>query len=76
MSQDQYSPYQSLPTDTSPRPFGEIPGLWLKVLEMTEEFFAQEWEKVALGMQADASLDERPELQLAQWLLEPVGLEN
>jgi len=28
--------------DTSPRPFGEIPGLWFKVIQMTEEFFAQE----------------------------------
>jgi hypothetical protein len=27
---------------TSPRPFGEIPGLWVKVTQMTEEFFAQE----------------------------------
>jgi hypothetical protein len=28
--------------DTSPRPFGEIPPLWLKVVQMTEDFFAQE----------------------------------
>lgn len=28
--------------DTSPRPFGEIPPLWLKVIQMTEDFFAQE----------------------------------
>jgi hypothetical protein len=27
---------------TSPRPFSEIPGLWLKITQMTEEFFAQE----------------------------------
>lgn len=30
------------PPQTSPRPFGEIPGLWTKVLQMTEDFFAQE----------------------------------
>jgi hypothetical protein len=28
--------------DTSPRPFSEIPGLWLKVFRMTEAFLAQE----------------------------------
>jgi hypothetical protein len=27
---------------SSPRPFSEIPGLWVKVTQMTEEFFAQE----------------------------------
>ena len=42
MSQEQYSPYERPPIDTSPRPFGEIPGLWLKVMQMTEEFFALE----------------------------------
>lgn len=26
----------------APRPFNEIPGLWAKVIQMTEEFFAQE----------------------------------
>lgn len=30
------------PPERSPRPFGEIPGLWTKVLQMTEDFFAQE----------------------------------
>jgi hypothetical protein len=30
------------PPERSPRPFGEIPGLWTKVLQMTEEFFSQE----------------------------------
>jgi len=31
-----------LPPERSPRPFGEIPPLWIKVLQMTEGFFAQE----------------------------------
>jgi hypothetical protein len=31
-----------LPPERSPRPFGEIPPLWTKVLQMTEGFFAQE----------------------------------
>ena len=26
----------------SPRPFSEVPGLWTKLFQMTEEFFAQE----------------------------------
>jgi hypothetical protein len=30
------------PPERSPRPFGEIPGLWTKVLQMTEGFFSQE----------------------------------
>ena len=30
------------PMQTSPRPFSEIPRLWAKVLQMTEEFFALE----------------------------------
>lgn len=30
------------PTATAPRPFGELPGLWVKVTRMTEEFFARE----------------------------------
>jgi len=35
--------YQEPPaTPSSPRPFSELPGLWTKVLQMTEEFFAQE----------------------------------
>jgi len=44
MSGEQFSTYGGPdgPMDTSPRPFGEIPGLWLKVTQMTEEFFAQE----------------------------------
>jgi hypothetical protein len=43
-----YEEYQEQPladeyfVDMSPRPFGEVPGLWLKVIEMTEEFFGQE----------------------------------
>jgi hypothetical protein len=44
MSEEQFPAYGGLeaPMDTSPRPFGEIPGLWLKITQMTEEFFAQE----------------------------------
>jgi len=42
MYEEQFPTYESPPIDTSPRPFGEIPGLWLKVTQMTEEFFAQE----------------------------------
>jgi hypothetical protein len=30
------------PTQPSPRPFSEIPGLWVKVLQMTEDFLAGE----------------------------------
>ena len=33
---------EQFPPPASPRPFGEIPGLWTKVLQMTEQFFAQE----------------------------------
>ena len=29
-------------SSTSPRPFSEIPGLWVKVTQMTEEFLAEE----------------------------------
>lgn len=29
-------------SSAGPRPFGEIPSLWLKIFEMNEEFFAQE----------------------------------
>ena len=29
-------------SDTRPRPFSQVPGLWLKVTSMTEDFFAQE----------------------------------
>lgn len=42
MYEEQFPTYESPPIDTSPRPFTEIPGLWLKVTQMTEEFFAQE----------------------------------
>ena len=44
MSEGQFSSYESPggPVDTSPRPFGEIPSLWLKVLQMTEDFLGQE----------------------------------
>jgi hypothetical protein len=31
-----------MPQRTSPRPFSEIPGLWLQVFNMSEEFLAQE----------------------------------
>lgn len=43
-----YEDYEEQPladeglVDVSPRPFGEVPGLWLKVIEMTEAFFSQE----------------------------------
>jgi hypothetical protein len=30
------------PGDVSPRPFGEVPALWLKILQMNEAFFALE----------------------------------
>lgn len=33
---------EQFPPSASPRPFGEIPGLWTKVFQMTEQFFAQE----------------------------------
>ena len=33
---------EQFPMSTSPRPFGELPGLWVKVTQMTEEFLAQE----------------------------------
>jgi hypothetical protein len=33
---------EQFPAQTSPRPFGEIPSLWVKVTQMTERFFAQE----------------------------------
>jgi hypothetical protein len=33
---------EQFPPPASPRPFSEIPGLWTKVLQMTEQFFAQE----------------------------------
>ena len=36
MYEEQFSP------PASPRPFGEIPGLWTKIFQMTEQFFAQE----------------------------------
>ncbi len=44
MYKDQSSTYENSVSsvDTSPRPFGEIPALWLKVTQMTEDFFAQE----------------------------------
>lgn len=42
MYEEQFPAYEGPPVDTSPRPFGEIPGLWAKVLQMTEAFFAEE----------------------------------
>jgi len=44
MYEEQYPAPQSPqgPMTTAPRPFGEIPQLWLQVLQMTEDFFAQE----------------------------------
>ncbi len=35
--------------DTSPRPFSEIPSLWLKVTQMTEAFFAEEAPRASDG---------------------------
>jgi hypothetical protein len=40
--EEQFPAYEGPPVDTSPRPFGEIPGLWVKVTQMTEAFFAEE----------------------------------
>jgi len=42
MYEEQFPAYEGPPVDTSPRPFGEIPGLWVKVTQMTEAFFAEE----------------------------------
>ncbi|MDY7076637.1 MAG: Yip1 family protein [Chloroflexota bacterium] len=42
MYEEQFQAYEVPPGDTSPRSFGEIPGLWLKFFQMTESFFAQE----------------------------------
>jgi hypothetical protein len=44
MSEEQFPAYEipDASVNTSPRPFGEIPGLWLKITQMTEQFFAQE----------------------------------
>src|SRR5512136_2375892 len=42
MSEMQFSTGPVIPGDTSPRPFSEIPSLWLKVTQMTEAFFTEE----------------------------------
>jgi hypothetical protein len=40
---EQQSPmYEGLSASPSPRSFGEVPALWLKVFRMSEAFFAQE----------------------------------
>ncbi len=49
MSGIQYSADLATYGDTSPRPFGEIPGLWLKVTQMTEAFFAEEAPRASQG---------------------------
>ena len=36
-------------SETSPRPFGEIFGLWLKVFKMDEVFFASEAPRKSTG---------------------------
>jgi hypothetical protein len=36
------SPMPSSPSDTSPRSFIDMPELWLKILQMSEDFFVQE----------------------------------
>jgi hypothetical protein len=49
MSEMQYSTGPITPGDTSPRSFSEIPGLWLKVTQMTEAFFAEEAPRASQG---------------------------
>ena len=49
MSEMQY-PTDLVPAgDASPRPFSEIPSLWLKVTQMTEAFFAGEAPRASQG---------------------------
>jgi hypothetical protein len=49
MSEMQYSTDLVTSGDTSPRPFSEIPSLWLKVTQMTEAFFAEEAPRASQG---------------------------
>ncbi len=49
MSEMQYSTGLALAGETSPRPFNEIPSLWLKVTQMTEAFFAEEAPRASQG---------------------------
>jgi len=42
MYEEQFPTHGGPPAETSPRPFGEVPPLWLKIFHMTEEFFALE----------------------------------
>ncbi len=50
MYQDEYPAYESAASGSAPpRPFGEIPGLWLKVFQMSEEFFAAEAPRASGG---------------------------
>jgi hypothetical protein len=49
MSEMQYSTGLVSAGDTSPRPFSEIPSLWLKVTQMTEAFFAGEAPRASQG---------------------------
>jgi hypothetical protein len=45
----QLSGSQEAPGVVTPRPFAEIPSLWLKVHQMTEDFFAQEARHTSAG---------------------------
>ena len=49
MSEMQPSTGLVTPGDTAPRPFSEIPSLWLKVTQMTEAFFAEEAPRASQG---------------------------
>jgi hypothetical protein len=49
MSEMQYSTGLVTSGDMSPRPFSEIPSLWLKVTQMTEAFFAEEAPRASQG---------------------------
>jgi len=42
MAQVQYPSFPGEPSGAGPRPFGEIPSLWTKVTQMTEDWLAQE----------------------------------
>jgi len=49
MSEMQYSTGLTTSGDTSPRPFSEIPSLWLRITQMTEAFFAAEAPRASQG---------------------------
>ena len=49
MSEMQYPTDLVVSGNISPRPFSEIPGLWLKVTQMTEAFFAEEAPRASEG---------------------------